>query len=128
MSSSVFISKRERARLERGYDLLARARAEGRLHESVKRAAVDETTEVARLRKRVAELEGAPDPDKAPHRGTSTASNRTPDAERPSALKAAQERDEDEKIAYLEQLAANHPDPEMRQRAEETLARRGGRR
>jgi hypothetical protein len=126
VSSSVFLTKRERVRLERGRDVLAKAVAEGRLQERVaKRAPIEEKTELERLRKRVAELEGEPDPDKAPFRGTSTASNRTPDAERPSALKVAQKRAEEEQLAYLERIVSRHPDPEMRQRAAETLARRG---
>lgn len=43
-------------------------------------------------------------------------STKTPDAERPSALKAAQERDESEYRSHLKNIAANDPHPEMRMR------------
>jgi hypothetical protein len=79
--------------------------------------------EIAELRKQLDEIAAEPDPNKAPHRGTSVVA-RTPDEERPSALKAAQERSEDEYDGYLERQAQAHPSPEVRQRAQEQLEKR----
>jgi hypothetical protein len=82
-------------------------------------------TMVAGLRKRIEDLEREPDPAKAPFRGTSAAAIKTPDAERPSFLKVAQERDRDERIDYLKHMAERHPDPELRARAASALLRGG---
>jgi hypothetical protein len=126
MRSSAFLTREERLWLERSEKALDRARAEGRLQPTRKRArAVDEQTELEQLRKRVAELEREPAPDQAPFRGSSVVGAVSPDAERPSFLKAAQQRSGNEQTEWLDQLASNHPDPAMRRRASEALARRG---
>ena len=81
--------------------------------------------EIAELKKQIDEISREPDPAKAPFRGTSVvAKSITPDEERGSALKAAQERDESEYIEYLERQAQHHPTPDVRQRAQEQLDKR----
>jgi hypothetical protein len=82
-------------------------------------------TENSELRKQVERLASEPDPAQAPFRGTSVVVA-TPDTERPSALKAAMARDEREQVEHLERMAAQHPNPELRERARRALMRRGG--
>ena len=124
--SDVFVSGAEQREQERRLDALARARAEGRIEsKAVKRASVaDDQSELERLRQRVAELEREPDPGQAPFRGTSVVVFDRPEREEASVLKVARERDERERIAYLERLAVSHPDPELRERALAVLARK----
>jgi len=98
-------------------------RIERSIAAAVTKAVADRDQKIDELTKRIDELEKEPDPGKAPFRGTSVVVA-TPDAERPSALKAAQERDEAEQVAQLEQMASNHPDPDMRRRATGALARK----
>ena len=115
--SSAFMSRRDVDKMRmRCADVLA---AVARRGEPAKLVKNEPECELARLRKRVAELEKEPDAGQAPFRGSSVGTQ-SPDAERPSHLKVAQARDEAEQIAYLKRMA-RHQDPELRQRAEARL-------